>query len=356
MQILKANPNVKSFGQRLNEGIGSGLETLQEYQKMAKEEAKQQKFAKEVERLYAIDVSSMSQEGMEKLATEAYKQNAKFQNQQKLLKELGLEQEQPGFKAAEEKPEQEHEPLRRPEIEKDIYKKPYSKKQLASAALINPALSRIMESENKESFEREKLNRKEEVEFHKETAKYDEDLMKQAKIAKNQNETFKNIESAINSGNVKPTSWANILKGMGPIGDLMGNALLKKDEATLLASIPSLLEGWKDVFGVRLTDADLRVLQDKLPSIGKSPEANRAIINVMRKYSEMTKLRSQISADIKTKNKGLRPLGYAEMIEERFDEMVKPIRIVSPKTGKVIEIPAYKVGDAIKAGATLANE
>jgi hypothetical protein len=131
---------------------------------------------------------------------------------------------------------------------------------------------------------------------------------------------------------------------------------MNKDEATLLSSIPQLLEGWKQVFGIRLTDADLKILQDKLPDIGKSPEANKAILKVMKKYGEMSSLRHKIATDIKKGNKGIRPLGYADMIEERFDEMVKPVKIINPKTGNTIEIPAYKMGDAINSGARLADE
>lgn len=201
-----------------------------------------------------------------------------------------------------------------------------------------------------------KRTRDEELQFHKEGEKYDEELFKQAKIAKNQVETIGNIEKAVESGNVTPTSIANIFKGFGKIGDKISEALINKDQATLLASIPQLLEGWKEVFGVRLSDADLKLLQDKLPSIGKSPEANKAIVKVLKKYADMTLLRSTIAREIKEKNKGLRPLGYADQIEQRFDEMVKPVKIINPANGREIDIPAYKVGDAIKAGGRLANE
>lgn len=205
-----------------------------------------------------------------------------------------------------------------------------------------------------------KRTRDEELQFHKESAKYDEDLLKQTKTAKGQIETIGNIQKAIASGNVTPSSWANILKGFGKIGNKISEALINKDEATLLASIPQLLEGWKEVFGVRLSDADLNLLQDKLPSIGKSKEANSAILKIMKKYGDMTLLRSQIAKEIKEKNGGLRPLGYADKIESRFDEMVRPIRIIRPKTEQApereIEIPAYQLSDALRSGARLANE
>jgi hypothetical protein len=198
--------------------------------------------------------------------------------------------------------------------------------------------------------------RQEQLQFHKESEKYDEELMKNTRIAKKQIETVKNIEQAINSGKVKPSSWANIFKGFGKVGDKISEAILNGDQATILASMPQLLEGWKEVFGVRLSDADLKVLNDKLPSIGKSPEANKAILKIMKKYADTTLLRSEIAGRIKKENNDLRPLGYADKIEEEFDRLTQEVPVINPKTGKRIMIPAYKLSDAMKAGATLANE
>lgn len=200
--------------------------------------------------------------------------------------------------------------------------------------------------------------REEEVSFHKESEKYDEELFKQNKAAKRQVEAVKDINTALASGNVSRGSLSNIFKGFGKIGDKLSEILLKPDEATIQASIPYLLEGWKEVFGVRLTDADLKLLQDKLPSIGKSAESNMAITKILKKYADLTLLRGKIAKEIKDKNKGLRPLGYADKIEERFDQMTQPVKIIYSNNGvdRQIEIPAYKVSEAIQSGARLANE
>lgn len=221
-----------------------------------------------------------------------------------------------------------------------------------------PAKTQLKYKEEQEKLEenRKIQNRKEEIQFHKESQKYDDDLAKQTRVAKSQMGTIANIEKSVNSGNVKPSSMANILKGMGPVGEKISEAIVNKDEAALLASIPTLLEGWKDVFGVRLTDADLRLLQDKLPSIGKTPEANRAILGILRKYAEVTQLRGKIASEIKSKNKGIRPIGYQDMIEERFDEMMKPIKIRNPNSGRVVEIPSYLASDFINDGGVVVDE
>jgi hypothetical protein len=266
----------------------------------------------------------------------------------------GSEQDAVGFEAPNQIPNQQPQ---------SPFKK-FSKDQLTvltghpDKEISEPAKAELKQQQEQDKLDqKEKIrSREEELQFHKEGEKYDEELFKQAKIAKNQVDTIGNIEKAISSGNVTPTSLANVFKGFGKIGDKISEALINKDQATLLASIPQLLEGWKEVFGVRLSDADLKLLQDKLPSIGKTPEANRAIVKVLKKYADMTLLRSQIAKEVKEKNKGLRPLGYADKIETRFDEMVMPVKIINPGNGKEIEIPAYKVSDAIKAGGRLANE
>jgi len=200
------------------------------------------------------------------------------------------------------------------------------------------------------------ISRKEELQFHKESEKYDEELLKNARIAKKQISVISDIDEAINSGKVTPSSLANIFKGFGKIGEKFSEALINKNEAVLIASIPQLLEGWKEVFGLRLSDADLKLLQDKLPSIGKNKDANKAILGILRKYADTTLLREKIGEELKSKNKGLRPLGFASKVEQRFDEMISPVKIINPNNGKVIEIPAYKLSDALSSGAKLANE
>ena len=242
-----------------------------------------------------------------------------------------------------------------PEIQPQI-QNPFGNKTYDQLILMSGAPDKEVSEPAKQEISRRDNNRKEELDFHRESQKYDEELTKQTKIAKNQVESIGRIEEALASGNVKPISMANIFKGFGDIGNKISNALINKDQATLLASIPQLLEGWKEVFGVRLSDADLKVLQDKLPDIGKTPEANRSILKVLSKYADMTLLRDQIGKTIKKENRGLRPLGYTDMIEERFDNMVKPVKMINPNNGNVFDVPAYKVSDAIQSGATLANE
>jgi hypothetical protein len=216
---------------------------------------------------------------------------------------------------------------------------------------------RTDETKEKNRVKQEEASRSEVLQFHKESEKFDTDLMHQGRIARKQKGTIKDIAKALQSGNIKTSSLANIFKGLGRVGDKFAEAMQNPDQAVLAASIPQLLEGWKDVFGVRLSDADLRVLQDKLPSIGKDVETNFAILGVLDKYADQAQLRSDIAAQIKKDNNNLRPLGFASLVDEKFNDMMEPVSIVYEVDGqpRVIEIPAFQLPEAIKSGAKLAN-
>jgi hypothetical protein len=209
--------------------------------------------------------------------------------------------------------------------------------------------------EEKLAAEQLKLDKAEQRIFHKESEKFDEEVSKSANSAKNQLSAIKDTRKAIESGNVGPNSLANMFRGLGAIGDKISSALITGDEATVQASIPAFLEGRKELFGVRLSDADLRLLQDKLPDIGKSTEANTAILNLMEKTAQASILKSNIAKDIKKANGGLRPLGFRDEVEEVFNQMMELVKIISP-SGYEIYIPAYQVSDALDAGGKLEDE
>lgn len=208
--------------------------------------------------------------------------------------------------------------------------------------------------------EQRKQDRKEALEFHKESSSYYERILDEGEKAQRQIESLSDIEGDIKAGKVKPTSLANVFKGFGAIGDKISEALLTGEEAKIGGILPYLLEGWKAVFGVRLSDADLRVLQDKLPSIGKSPEANLAVIKIMQKYGKQTQLRSKIARDIEKNNGGLRPPGFRNMVEEAFQQSVQMVPIIRPKKNPndpdvIINIPLFELPAAIQSGGRMAG-
>lgn len=192
----------------------------------------------------------------------------------------------------------------------------------------------------------ERNKRKHELEqtHHKESSKYDEEIRNAAKTAENELEALGDIEEALNSGKVSPTNWSNIFRGFGKVGDKLADLFTTKEQAIISASLPRLLEGAKEIFGVRLSDADLKVIQDKLPGLGKSPEANKAIVGILKKYAKLNKQRGEIARRLKKENKGMRPLGYEDKVEEevlrlRDEGMPDELVPVTAPNGKVKMVP-----------------
>lgn len=212
--------------------------------------------------------------------------------------------------------------------------------------------------------ENEQASRKEKLEFHKESKDIDDEIRLSEVRAKKQEIASRDIRKALKSGNVSPSNLSNIFKDTGPWGQKIAESLINKDQAAFQASQPMLLEGWKDVFGVRITDADLRILQDKLPGLGKSVEANQAILNILDKYTDVSKMRGQIARQIKEENGGLRPLGYGDLIESRLEQemekkypdMDKEVMVIHPKTGQPVPVKRKDLDRAISGGGKLVNE
>lgn len=205
-----------------------------------------------------------------------------------------------------------------------------------------------------------KQNRKEQLEFHKESDAYYNKILDQSDNAKRQISALNQVVDDLKSGKINPNSLANFFKGTGEFGNKISDYFLSPEESKLQTIVPYLLEGWKDVFGVRLSDADLRILEQKLPSIAKSPEANYQVVKIIQKYAKQAVAKGKIANEIVSQNNGLRPLGFRQMIDERMEKANQPVNIIRPKKNPtdpdvIISIPAFELGDALLGGASLAQ-
>lgn len=219
---------------------------------------------------------------------------------------------------------------------------------------------RRREHEEKTELEKEKIKRetqisgrKEKIAFHQESQKFDDKIREDATRAKKQLEVADDVLKAVSSGNVHPSSYANIFSAIPKYGEQISDAFLNKDEAQLKAVSPYLIEGWREVFGTRLTDADLKVVQSKIPSIGKDPEANKAIVSIIKKYAQKSIDRYEAAKKIKEENDGLRPLGYEDMVEKEYENLQGTVRVRNPENGKIYKVKKDKLQGALNAGGTL---
>lgn len=195
------------------------------------------------------------------------------------------------------------------------------------------------EAKTKNTVENNKITDQNDIKFHQESKEYEEGIRKQASVGKKQMEIIDDITKDIKEGKIKSWSLSSIFKGMGSIGEKISNALLNKSESKLLSAIPEFLEGRKELFGVRLSDADLKLLQDKLPDMTKSKEANLEILGLMRKYASMSILKETAAKNVleregvNYREGKLRPINYESRVEKEFDKLVS-------EKGKFKDLPS----------------
>jgi hypothetical protein len=184
----------------------------------------------------------------------------------------------------------------------------------------------------------DEATRKEQISFHDDSKKYAEEIRESAARAHKQQQTITDLMSSVDK--IHPISISNIFAKMGTVGEKVSNAFKTAAQGKFEAALPQLIEGWKDVFGVRLTDADLKIIENKLPGIGKTPDANKAIMGIINKYAKFSQLKQEAAEEVlnqkgvKTKHGSLRPLGYENEVEKLYQNKIEKFN-----SGKFSESP-----------------
>jgi len=297
MAILlpQAPPKRPSFAQRLNLGVGTGLEKLSQMQ--------QQRSAKEaISKSFGEEVANLSPE-LQKLYIEKslqgnleeQKQASKFANQIKMMKELGLdfgegiqngpsERNNPeGYQGNEISTEQDFESLQ-PRKSQLI-----PQKKINAMALVNPAVADKMQKHNDEI--RTQQRHEEKLESRKGEIRRQEETVISKPILLEMNQIRKNIplqEQAIDDiFNASPK-----VSALDYFADVTGFEPARSAEGAKLKT------AIKDFFLSDLTRAGTRPnqwieqqLMDALPKIGRSPEANLITAEGMKFKVDLAKKR-----------------------------------------------------------------
>jgi hypothetical protein len=328
--ILPPRERKENFGSIIGRGVGEFLQ--QRAQNKMQKEAEQAKLASQKELL--------SHEYGLKGGLEEKKQAAKFAEQIKMMKELGLD-----LTDDQERPQQNNSLQDIGFEEEQSPQTPTQKRQLIpqekinAMALINPAVAdklqkfndQIREQKRHEeniSLKQKQIERKEQLEFHKESSKFDEKLTSESSAAE------KKIRAINKQRELQPTITNFDRIVASTFKDTRFENLLKSKSAQEFDSLAlPMVEGQKETFGVRLSDADLRLILQKIATADRNPEANAAILNYMELEEKLKLEKRRIADQIKKDNKGLRPLDYESMIRQRLSE----------KFGNEIEDAASKV-------------
>lgn len=232
--------------------------------------------------------------------------------------------------------------------------------------VLNPQLGiareRLKQSERKATAAEKLAEQKLEAGVRKENKAYYEETLKSEIAAKETKQIVDKMEKLIDNKKLPPAAFYKFIKDIqedvsissgatagGAIGAAVGSlaggagaapgALIGAGIGAIIKPITSLVEsgikytypdteqfeklsasmirGAKEIFGSRITDADLRAFMQTVPNLTQTENGRRQIINNIRAVSEASKVRGNALKEIIKENKGKFPENLPLLVEER---------------------------------------
>jgi len=187
----------------------------------------------------------------------------------------------------------------------------YTPEEIEKLKTISPQSARVLSQKKKEGEEYSKLR-------EKSISEYVNTALEEEESAESQKFAISEARKAV-KGDVTGPGFTAMLKNNPHTQLYMG---LTTDESKLQAANKKMLEGAKGLFGPRPTEREIfLLLNEMLPSIGKTREANEAGLDFIEKVNDMKLVRAQIVS--KETNGGSK---YVPNIEQKVNEQMRPLR------------------------------
>jgi hypothetical protein len=333
--VHKAPQRQPSFGERFARSVGPALEAgMGKYEQLQKESEAKEFEKKENEQFQALTGLDISGIKDPKIRQEAFKQAFETKQRNNLLSSLGFGNEdvsQSGASVSQQSPGQQQQPGQQMqdminpetgnvdvgEVGLETSKRRIPQQKINAAAIAAPELAKAWTEQNKaidrEEARTQKAQTQERQFFHKETAKFDDALMTEAKAAEKKNRALDR-----QLANVDKIGWWDriISTGVaGPLTDIFRSKTAQEFDANTLPQ----LEGQRQLLGGVLSDSDIRLLMQKIVTASKDPEANRYIGQFMKMENEIPILKKHIADELKSENGGYRPPNYQSEIDRVFE-------------------------------------
>jgi len=223
---------------------------------------------------------------------------------------------------------------------------------------VPPALSnQYVESRRRLQETQVKEEGKNKREIHKESTKWYDSLVAGSEAAKSRERAIDRQKDRIG----KITDWdryATAIFGNTPLGNLLKSQSAQEFEA---AQLP-FVEGMREIFGGRITDADLRFISQKIATTEKTPEANQAILDWHKLEGDYVQEKLKVAQEIIKENGGFRPSDFAaqvisrtnERMGDKIDEAMEKIKSLEDDqtkkldlTGRVTVPPGTPLNDKV---------
>lgn len=152
------------------------------------------------------------------------------------------------------------------------------------------------------------------------------------------------LEQAINSPELADQNFLNRFITAQAQKLPGGGALLNDQEQTIASFGKTLVTDLSNLKGLRLTDAKLRWLENAVPGVGKSPEANRRAFQIVKDIYQVRAATPQIIDQIIQENNGTTPNDIETIVGQRIGDVLSKYIDEQPdfKNGKGKEAQLFE--------------
>lgn len=334
-QFFQNRPSFEEIlGKSLGGGLGNALEDLAQLklQQLKEQQALQQNMPTEGNAPFAsgptrVKAASRSKKGLRTKMAKGYQFNTPKEEGNELQlpkKENDISEKLKNLAIQKEVPSQE---LEEPEMV--TKKKPIS------------SIGKIGKDHKKEIEPTIKVSKAEQTKIDKETLPAFRQITDGYKASKSANIRLDKMEHLINNGSLPISTFHNLFKSLsegeflkevpvlggafGAVGKLIGGLgsaiqrnITSRDTEQFEKLSNDFIKDAKQIFGSRITDADLRAFMKTVPTLEQTDQGKLKIINNMRAMNKVAELRYNAMKEIIKENGGKRPENLEFEIEDRI--------------------------------------
>lgn len=170
----------------------------------------------------------------------------------------------------------------------------------------------------------EKLEKRQET-LHKETNDFYKQVHKESRGAQTNNKRLGRMEELVWRGNLSHPMFASVLdsvsKGVFGFGiDL--SWLTSPDSQEFKKLSTDFLKEAKDIFGSRLTDADVKYFLQTVPTLSQTDHGKLRVISNLKNFNDAALKKKDIMDQIIEENGGIRPRNLESLTEERMQPIL----------------------------------
>ncbi len=190
----------------------------------------------------------------------------------------------------------------------------------------------------------------------KETLPVYEKVNKEAKSSKDNNTRLNRIEELNEKGNLGIPILNSVLKTIskGVFGASLDVTGLMTADAQELDKLSSdFIKSAKDLFGARLTDADLSAFMKTIPNLSQTKEGRSRVIKNLKVFNTAASLRKHAMDEIIKERGGTRPRDLESLIEQRVGPQLDALSETFASSPTESKAPNNILGDIANFGAGL---